>query len=503
MCELCSGISRRAFLGTSGAISSGLLFSGLTSSQSATPVVANEWERQPPVRIYVVYLGMDHAGWPKPDFVPADEIQKVFAPYLATLEQKLGDVEFIGGDLLKDTISAEGANSLLPKIAEEKADAILVVHLTFGTAAPFAALASTWLPMAIYSQLFSGHQWIYVPEIQRNGAKVIFGASGELRDVERLVSLIRVPAKMKNAKIIMIGNPGCAAGTAAACDYANVREKFGTEVIQITPQEFVEVHKTIPEADAVAEAEEYWISKAREIWEPTREEIIKSCKTYFAMTKLMEEHGARSVSMKCLGGVPIDILGYPCLGFSRILDDGGIGTCEADMDSTLTMMLALYSFGLPGFISDPVMDLPNNAVIHAHCVSATKMAGPQSERLPFIIRKHLEDYKGASIKVFMDRDVNREMTCCKLANNDTILVSTGIIRGVPEFDDRGCRTQVITEITSSSAHELFNKWGGNVLGHDMMTLLHRVMFYGNHLEDFRDIARLMGLRFMVEGKDLA
>ena len=35
----------------------------------------------------------------------------------------------------------------------------------------------------------------------------------------------------------------------------------------------------------------------------------------------------------------------------------------------------------------------------------------------------------------------------------------------------------------------------------MMTLLHRVLFYGNHLDNFRDIAHLMGLKFMIEGKD--
>ena len=67
----------------------------------------------------------------------------------------------------------------------------------------------------------------------------------------------------------------------------------------------------------------------------------------------------------------------------------------------------------------------------------------------------------------------------------------------------GGRTQVVTEVTSSSARELFEKWGGNVLGKDMMTLLHRVLFYGNHLDSFRDLSQLMGLKFMIEGKDMA
>jgi hypothetical protein len=502
MCDFCNGVSRRAFLGAAGIVSTGLLSTGLLGSRSAAaappPIAA--WEQQPPVRIYVVYLGTGGA-WPKPEFDAPAEIRGVFAPCLETIGQKLGDVEFLGGDLIVNTVQA--ANQLLPKITEQQADAVLVIHLAFGDAAPFAAFASLGLPVAIYSQPFSGHDWMYVPSMQRSGAKIIMSPSRDLGEVERLVALLRVPARMRNAKIIMVGHPGCAAGTPAACDYALVKEKFGTEVIHITPQEFVEVHQSIPEAEAVAEAEEYWIKQAKEIREPSREEIIKSCKTYFAMTKLMQDFRARALTMKCLGGIPIDVLGYPCLGFSRILDDGAVGACEADMDSTLTMLMLLYATGLPGFITDPLMDLATNSVIHAHCVSPTKMDGPQSERLPFNIRTHRDDNLGASLKVLMDRDISREVTWSKVANNDSLLVSTGIIREVCDFDDRGCRTQVVTEVTSSTARELLDKWGGNVLGFGMMTLLHRVLFYGNHVNNFKDIAQLLGLKFMIEGKDWA
>jgi len=505
MCDLCNGISRRAFLGgtvlgSAAALSPGLLLGGLSAAETATPVLTSEWDQQPPVRIYVVYLGTGGA-WPKPEFDAPAEIQQVFAPCLEAVSKKLGDVEFIGGNLIVNTTDA--TNQLLPKIAEQKADAILVIHLAFGHATPFAILASTGLPVAIYSQPFSGHDWMYIPAMQREGTKIIMSPSHDLKEVERLVGLLRVPVRMKNARLIMVGNPGCAAGTLASRDYAKVNEKFGTEVIHITPEEFVKVHQSIADADAIAEAEAYWITQAREIREPSRAEIIKSCKTYFAMRKLMKDHRAIALTMKCLGGIPIGTLGYPCLGFSRILDDGAVGACEADMDSTLTMMMFLYATGLPGFITDPLMDLSTNSVIHAHCVSPSKMDGPLSARLPFDIRTHRDDNRGASLKVLMGRDTGREVTWAKLANNDTMLVSTGIIRGDFEFDDRGCRTQVITEVTSSSARELFEKWGANVLGNDMMTLLHRVLYYGNHLDSFRDLSHLMGLKFMIEGKDMA
>ncbi|MCL2744996.1 MAG: hypothetical protein FWE67_14225 [Planctomycetaceae bacterium] len=500
MCELCSGISRRVFLGTTAALSTGLILADEPSPNTSAPAAAKEWDLQPPVKVYVVYLGHG-AGWPGLKYNTKEAVEQVFRPYVSELQKKFSDVELIGGDHIPNNVDA--VKNILEKIAEVGAEAILLVHLSMGSAASFSIFAASGLPVALYAQPYSGHEWIYLPYIQQAGEKIIIGASRDINEIERLVCLLRVPAKMKKAKMIMVGRPGCASGTPEACDYAKVKAKFGTEVVHITPAEFVEIHNTIPEAEAIAEAESYWLKPAKEIIEPTRDEIIKSCKTYFALKKLMKEHGAVALAMKCLGGIPIDVLGYPCLGFSRLLDDGAIGACEADMDSTLSMMMFLFARNKPGFITDPVIDTATNSVIHAHCVSATKMAGPESERLPFIIRSHLEDEKGASLKVIVDRDLGKEVTWVKLAHNDTLLAATGILR--EDFDSgiQGCRTKMVAEVTSSTAREILSKWGGNVVGKDMMTLLHRVLFYGNHLDDFRDIAQLMGLKFMVEGKDWA
>ena len=501
MCELYNRLSRRAFLGTSAALSAGLLLGETASSETAPPVATvNEWDQQPPVKVFVVYLGQTAHGWPGHEYHTETAVEKVFTPYLETLRRKLGNVEFIGGDHIAHNL--EATNDLLTKMTDAGAEAVLAIHLSMGGwGPPFLALASTGLPVAIYAQPYSGHEWIYMANMQHDGAKIIMGASRDIHEIERLVRLLRVPARMKKSKLILVSRPGYAAGTAAARDFAQIKEKFGTEVVHVTPDEFVEIHKTIPEAEAVAEAETYWIKAAKEIREPSHEEIIKSCKTYFALKKLMKEHGAIALTMQCLGGVPIDVLGYPCLGFSRLLDDGAIGACEADMDSTLAMMMFLFAMERPGFITDPVIDMATNSVIHAHCVSATKMDGPKSERLPFIIRSHLEDQKGASLKVIVDRDINREVTWIKLAHNDTILATTGVLRKDYDSGIQGCRTKMVAEVTSSTARELLGNWGANILGKDAMTLLHRVLFYGNHLDDFRDIAQLMGLKFMLEGKE--
>ncbi len=474
-----------------------MLWRGATQTFGASAVNA-DWPKMPQIKIYIVYLGTGGA-WPKPDFDAVGEIQEKFAPYLAKLRERMGDVAFVGSDLIPN--NAKAAADLVQKFDTISPDAILVIHLSFGDASPFKVFAQTGKPVAIYSQPFSGHDWMYIPRLQKQGLRLIMAPSRDLSEIDRLVALLRVPSRMQQSKIILIGNPGCAAGTEAARDFQRVQKILGPEVIQITPNEFIKIHQSIDVKAAQQEAQATWISQAGKIVEPTSAEIVKSCQTYLAMKKVMLERGAQAVTVKCLGGIPIQTLGYPCLGFSKILDEGMVGACEADMDSTLTMLLFKYAFGLPGFITDPLIDEARNAVIHAHCVAPTKMRGPNSDRLPFHIRNHRDDNQGASLKVFMNRDIGQKVTWAKVANLDSILVVTGTITEVCDFDDRGCRTQVVAQV--DNARQLFEQWGAGVLPDDMMTLLHRVLFYGDHMNSVKDLAQLLGLRVLAEGQAMA
>ena len=91
----------------------------------------------------------------------------------------------------------------------------------------------------------------------------------------------------------------------------------------------------------------------------------------------------------------------------------------------------------------------------------------------------------------------QEITRTKLVNLDTLLISTGTIREVPEKSVRACRTQIVTEV--GDAAKMVRNWGGGVLEGGTMTLLHRVVFYGNHMQSIEDLATLMGTKVVVEG----
>jgi hypothetical protein len=84
-----------------------------------------------------------------------------------------------------------------------------------------------------------------------------------------------------------------------------------------------------------------------------------------------------------------------------------------------------------------------------------------------------------------------------MINLDTILASTGKIIDVPEKAVHGCRSQIVTEVRDAS--KMAANWSSVLETEDAMTLLHRVVFYGDHMESVRHLARLMDMKVVEEG----
>jgi hypothetical protein len=451
---------------------------------AARPLAAAEeagWPKLPPVKIHVVYVGTGGA-WPTPTFDAPAEVAK-FKDYLAGVQARLGDIQFTGGELIRNSVP--DAVQAVPKLKD--ADALLLVHLSFGSGEPLLKLVEAGLPTAIFSQPFSGHDWMYVPRWQKAGRKVILVPSRDYRELERAAALLRVPVRMRQSRILVVGSPR---GTTPACSAEQVKRSLGPEMVAIRQERILAAHQAVDLKAAEAEAEQYWIGPAQKVVEPSRADIINSARLYLAVKQIMIEERAQAITSSHCMGQPAK----GCLTFSKLNDLGLVGACEGDMDSTLTMLAFAYAFGVPGFISDPLFDTSRSAMIHAHCTSTTKLDGPAGPRAPFLIRTQCDSNQGVSLEVQMR--VGQEITCAKLVNLDTMLISSGKIIERTDFHDRGCRTQITTEV--SNARDMARHWCSALEG-DMMTLLHRVVFYGNHGESMRDLAILMGLKVVEEG----
>ena len=166
------------------------------------------------------------------------------------------------------------------------------------------------------------------------------------------------------------------------------------------------------------------------------------------------------------------------------------------MDSLLTMMLLQYAFDRPGFQGNATFDTSRNALWTAHCTAPLKMDGPDGEEAPYLLRGHSE-VRGSGCVPEVQYRVGQVVTRTKLVNLETVLASTGKIVEVPEKAVHGCRTQIVTEVRDAA--KMAANWSSALETEDAMTLLHRVVVYGDQMQSLRHLADLMGLKVLEEG----
>ncbi len=473
-------MNRREFLGASAAGAGAMFLAGQLGNSAAMAGEGGEWfVKLPDVKIYKVYAA-GSPSWPKPDLDINEEVKRL-EKLLAKSERELGDVKFIGGEIVR---SPEEAQKLVPRL--KQADGVLAFNLTCIVEPILKPLIETGNQTVVFSQPYSGHDWCKLCKLPKEGKKVVLLATSDYGEITELAGVMRVMPRLRQTRIVHIGNQWGVTRSPL------LKEKLGVEVVQVEMDRVREVCKQVDDKAVEAETEE-WIRNAEKVVEPTKDDVRKASRLYLAMKKLIAAERARAITINCLGGFPLDELGYQCLGFSKLNDQGIVAACEADMESTLTMLMFGYAFEIPGFISDPVFDTSTNTLTHAHCVSATKMDGVDGPRCPYIIRSHLERYTGAGLQV--KYRIGQPVTCAKLIKLETMLVSTATITGNPDVD-RGCRSKMATKV--ADARSMLDNWGCGVVTGGFVEHLHRVLFYGNHLQNIKHLGVLAGLKVVEE-----
>ncbi|MDW8310661.1 MAG: hypothetical protein RMK20_14905, partial [Verrucomicrobiales bacterium] len=470
------GISRRCFLKstTAGAVTFGLWSTLLERLIAATP--------QPPlgpgskVRIGKIYPGHERPGWPAARVDLAAVIQR-YETDLAKLAPQLRDVEFVDAGRPADATQLAQARDKFRDV-----DGILVMHLTLGVGRQLESLMELGIPIVLFSLPYTGHEWHTIASWQRQGKLIEVYPTSRFEDVLIAIRPFRALRRLREARILHV-NFGPA--DAAYCDA--VRKKFGTEILNLGLPDLQRAYETADQSEAMADCRR-WIREADRVVEPTQEEILKASRMFVAMRNLLAEHRAVLITMNCLGmGLMDRGMAYPCLGFVRLNNMGLGGVCEADLKSSLTHLIFSYLVGRPGFVTDPVIDLATSTIIHAHCVAATQMEGPDGPRARYILRSHLEDDRGASLQVRLP--VGRKLTMARLIGTDIMLLATGDAVDSP-LHEWGCRTKLTMKV--QNIEKFLDNWSSG---------LHRVVFYGDHSRDVRRFCRFARIRVLEEGVD--
>jgi len=477
MCEHCT---RREFLGTG--VASGLMLAGASWTHT--------WASQSPPaqprgksRICVIFTGTpapDDRDW------GADNNQmNAMKTRLAKAEKYLGNVELIIGQ----SRSAEETAVLLEKAGPEAL--VLAINMrNFALTSVVKPILDGSHPMVVFSLPASGHDWMYPHRWHHQGHRVTLLASSNYDELERALRLLRVIPIMQQTRIILFPP---ARGTAPAQSPAQVKKRLGADVVAIEEKTFDETISTVDDEAVRVEADS-WTKNAKEIIEPNKEDIRKAARISLALQRLMEQEKAQGLAVgTCMGWLS---KGFPCLGFARLRDSGIPAACEGDMDSLLTMLMFQYAIDRPGFQGNATFDTARNALWTAHCTAPLKMDGPNGKEAPYLLRGHSE-VGGSGCVPEVKYRIGQTITRAKLINLDTILASTGKIIDVPEKSVHGCRTQIVTEV--HDAAKMAANWSSVLETDDAMTLLHRVVFYGDHMESLNHLARLMDMKVVKEG----
>jgi len=405
--------------------------------------------------------------------------------HLAKAEKELGNIELIIGQ----SNSAQQTAALLEK-AGPAAPVLAINVRNFALTRVVKPVLDGAHPMVFFSLPASGHDWMYAPRWHSRGHRVTLLASSNYDELERALRMLRVIPMMKQTRILLFPP---ARGTAAARSPDQVKKRLGADVVAIEEKTF---NETISAADdnAVRAEIDRWTRNAKEIIEPNKEDISKAARISIALQNLMKQERAQGLAVgTCMGWLS---KGFPCLGFSRLRDNGIPAACEGDMDSLLTMLLFQYMIDRAGFQGNATFDTSRNALWTAHCTAALKMDGSKGAEAPYLLRGHSE-VGGSGCVPEVQYRLGETVTRAKLINLDTILASTGKIIEVPERAVHGCRTQIVTEVRDAA--KMAANWSSVLETEDAMTLLHRVVFYGDHMDNVYHLARLMGMKVVEEG----
>ncbi len=477
---MCKECTRREFIEAS--VASSVLLGGANWAHTwAADAPPHRFPKK--FRICVLFTGSpgpEDRGWntdPKQMAAMKKRLEKA--------EKDLGNVELVFGQ----AGNAQQTAAVLKKAG--KGVPVLAVNLNcFALIRTVQPVLDGNHPMIVFSLPASGHDWMYPHRWERRGNPVSLIPTRDYDELERALRLLRVVPMMQNTRILLFPP---ARGTVPARSPEEIKKRLGADVVGINENDFTAMINGVEKEAVQAEADR-WVQNAKKIYEPDKDDIEKASRVSIALQRLVEREHAQGLAIgTCMGWLS---KGFPCLGFARLRDNGIPAACEGDMDSLLTMLMFQYAFDRAGFQGNATFDTSRNALWTAHCTSALKMEGPDGEESPYLLRGHSE-IRGDGCVPEVQYRLGQVITRTKFINLDTIIASTGKIIEVPEKSVRGCRTQIVTEVKDAAG--MASKWSSMIDIDDAMTLLHRVVFYGDHMDSIRHLARLMKFNVIDEG----
>ncbi|MCI8442813.1 MAG: hypothetical protein HFG27_09815 [Provencibacterium sp.] len=424
------------------------------------------------------------AGWPHINFNYEQAAEQI----VSALQARMPQAE-ITALVCSDP---EAARAALPE-DKKNYDGIVLITATNNPTVHNVYLdaATTDFPLVIAGLPHAGDGAFLnvATRVRKQKLPVATVSSMDYGDIAETAQLIELLKKLKEESILIFSDD-TQNGMFREAKRTMLKNHWGIDTVLLSGSDLQAAYDSISEKQARPLAEK-WAKNAIRVVEPDAAELIKSARLYHALQEMKEKNGCTAVTVDCLSlFYSKRMQAYPCLSFFEMLNNGQVGICEADIDSVLTTMIAVYGCGRPGFVSDPVLDTSSGQIIYDHCVCSNRMLGYQDARASeYYIRSHAEDQKGASVQTLLP--LNLPVTTVKLnAGDNAFSIHTGMAVGNVSLD-RGCRTKLAAQ---ANVENIIDRWDMEVFG------WHKVTLYGNWRAKLLNLARLKGMTIYDEDR---
>jgi len=430
--------------------------------------------RRSRLRLGRLYVGVPKAHYPNPAIDPAAE-RAAYEAAFAKQRDEFADVDFVVDELVG---KPEQVRALGDRLRE--CDGILVIHLTLHTLPVLTALLELARPTMIISAPYAGHEWFNLSDIRRQklGENMECILTADRRQLATAVRPFRALHHLREATVLNL------ASSMPEAYVRQVQTKFGTRIRPVSRERMLALYEAVDE-DAARKEAQRWILGAAAVVEPSRDEILRSCRLALAMERLLDEEGATVLTVDCYGSMWRQLPAYPCIGFTRLNDMGLGGVCQSDLPCAMMHILYQGLAGRPGFVCNPTFDFVRNEAILIHCLGSTRMDGPRGPAAPYRLRSIMEREEGAVPQVRMR--IGQQVTQGILDGTTTLRYFTGRIARVPETD-RGCRTKIAVRV-DGDAERLWQNWTAGI---------HRLSCYGDLSKELAYFARFAKLQLINE-----
>ncbi len=412
-------------------------------------------------------------SWPGSSFDPEGR-QAQYCNEIKNIDRKLGMIISMNPVPLDED---ESVTRFINEVKQNKPDGLLLIPFKkWHWEKVTRIVEETDIPTVILATLGV----LLIPHIRQMHQKpgvYMISSQDNMNAVEYGMKMIQTACRLKESRLVNIAG-------------SEVKDQtvphLGTHIRTVPTQRFVDIFQKIGVTDNVRNLAAEYINTARRILEPTREDITEAAKTYFVLKQIVEEEKGDAVMMHCLSGlrhprqhVP------PCMGFMSLRDEGIPVGCQSDLNSTLTMMMVQQLFDKPGFQQNAAMDTAKNLYFGAHCTCASKMNGVGTTPEPLILRSHAEAGWGCVPRVLLKEGQEVTMALYLSGEKPQLLLYSGEIVCCPDIPPTGgCRTNV--QMTINEVDDVCDVKG-----------MHQIIFYGNHVKQFKQFAQLCNIEVVV------